>query len=253
MSVLTGTRRLEFDGAHNFRDLGGYPSELGGELRWGLVYRAGRIDQLSARDRDYFDSLGIHTVFDLRRHDERERFPDPVPNVHVCLMSRVFEHSTMPDTAAFVNHDHSVEFLRQLYIGLLAHAGREIGEIFRGIAGTDALPVLFHCTAGKDRTGVVAALLLSWLGVARDVVLDDFELTEQYIGHELHEEMFRRMLERGMAPEAAAGMLHASRDTMAAALDELDARYGGIDRYLREVAGLGSEILQALRDRLIAR
>jgi protein-tyrosine phosphatase len=217
------------------------------------VYRAGRIDQLSARDRDYFDSLGIRTVFDLRRHDERERWPDPVPNVHVCLMSRVFDNSTMPDTAAFVDHEHSVEFLRQLYIGLLAHAGREIGEIFGGMARADALPVLFHCTAGKDRTGVVAALLLSWLGVSREVVLDDFELTEHYIGHELHEEMFQRMLERGMAPEAAAAMLHASRETMAAALEELDARYGGIERYLREVAGLDSETLQTLRELLIAR
>jgi protein-tyrosine phosphatase len=251
MSILTGTRRIEFDGAHNFRDLGGYRSQLGGELRWGLVYRAGRIDQLTARDQDHFRSLGIRTVYDLRRDDERERFPDPVPNVHVCLMSRVFEHSAMPDTATFVDHHHSVQFLRELYVGLLTHAGREIGEIFTGMAQADALPVLFHCTAGKDRTGVVAALLLSWLGVDREVVLDDFELTEQYIGHELHEEMFQRMLERGMAPEAAAGMLHASRDTMAAALDELEVRYGGIERYLREMAGADSATLRALRERLI--
>jgi protein-tyrosine phosphatase len=253
MSALTGTRRIDFEGAHNFRDLGGYPSELGGELRWGLVYRAGRIDQLTGRDQELFESLGIRTVFDLRRHDERERCPDPVANVHVCLMSRVFDDASMPDTAAFVDHDHSVEFLRQLYIGLLAHAGREIGEILTGIARADALPVLFHCTAGKDRTGVVAALLLSWLGVDRETVLDDFELTEQYIGHELHEEMFQRMLERGMAPEAAAGMLHASRDTMAAALDELEIRFGGIERYLREMAGLDTATLTALRERLIER
>ena len=103
-----------------------------------------------------------------------------------------------------------MQFLRDMYSGLLAHAAAEIGELFRGMAAADALPTLFHCTAGKDRTGVVAALLLTWLGVDRELVLDDFELTEQSRGHQMHEQMFQRMLERGMSPEAAAGMLHAT-------------------------------------------
>jgi len=252
MSALTGTRRIEFEGAHNFRDLGGYASDLGGEVLCGLVYRAGRIDQLTEQDRTRFDALGIRTIFDLRNDSERERFPDPVPNVQVCLMSRVFDEGSMPDTASFSEHEHSVRFLRDLYLGLLAHAGPEIGLIFRGMAEDGGLPALFHCAAGKDRTGVVAALLLTWLGVDREVVLDDFELTEKYIGHELHTEMFDRMLERGMAPEAAAGMLHASRETMAAMLDELDVHYGGIENYLRDVAALDSETLLALRARLVS-
>lgn len=251
MSNLVGVRRIEFEGAHNVRDIGGYPSRWGGEVRWGLVFRAGRIDQLTDNDLDAFSALGIRTVFDLRREDEREAFPDPMPTVHLCLMSKVLENSTMPETGSMVEHDQAVEFLRKLYSGLLAHAAVEIGQLLRGLTAPDALPALFHCTAGKDRTGVVAALLLTWLGVERDHVLDDFELTEEYIGHQLHEQMFRRMLERGMSPEAAAGMLHASRESMASTLDELDTRYGGIERYLREQAGLDTATLQALRDTLL--
>jgi protein-tyrosine phosphatase len=251
MSALTGIRHIDFEGAHNFRDLGGYPSALGGEVRWGAVFRAGRIDQLTARDMAVYDELGIRSVFDLRRDDERERCPDPVPNVQICLLSRVFEQRPLPDSGTLVDHEQAVQFLRDMYSGLLAHAAHEIGVLFQSMAEDGALPALFHCTAGKDRTGIVAALLLTWLGVDRQLVLDDFELTEQYAGHELHEQMFQRMLERGMAPEAAAGMLHATRASMEAALDELDRRYGGIERYLCEVAGVDLETLDTLRRRLL--
>ena len=249
MTAATGTRVIEFED-HNFRDLGGYPSTLGGEVRWGMLYRAGRIDQLTTDDLVAFDALGIRSVFDLRRDDERALHPDPVPSVQHCLLSLVFQHG-MPDTGAFLDHEHSVRFLRDMYLGLLEHAGHEIGALIREMAADTGLPAVFHCTAGKDRTGVVAALLLLWLGVDRELVLDDFELTDQSTSHVLHEEMFKRMLDRGMGPEAAAGMLSSSRESMAAALDQLDARYGGIERYLRDVAGLDSATLDSLRQRLL--
>lgn len=252
MSALAGTRCVPFEGAHNFRDLGGYPSRLGGEVRWGLVYRAGRLDDMTAIDVDELRRLGIRTVFDLRRDEERERAPDPVESVHVCLLSRVAEHRPLPRGGALVEHDHGVQFMRELYSGLLVHAGPELGRVLAGLAAPDALPAVFHCTAGKDRTGVVAALLLTWLGVDRETVLDDFELTSQFVHQEHHEEMFRRMLDRGMGPEAAAGMLIASRASMAGMLHELDAVYGGIESYLRGPARLDVTVLTTLRQRLLS-
>ena len=144
----------------------------------------------------------------------------------------------MPAHGTLVDHDHGVAFMQSLYTGLLQHAAIEIGELFRALAAADGTPTVFHCTAGKDRTGVVAALLLLWLGVDREDVLDDFELTDRYVTREHHEALFQRMLERGMGPEAAAGMLAAPRASMAAALDLLDATYGGIEAYLRGPAGV---------------
>jgi protein-tyrosine phosphatase len=216
-----------------------------------MVYRAGRLDQMTAGDLVTFESLGIRSVFDLRRDDEREQHPDPMPNVPHCLLSLVFQDG-MPDTASFLEHDHAVRFLADMYLGLLEHAGPEIGALLREMAADDGLPAVFHCTAGKDRTGIVAALLLTWLGVDRELVLDDFELTDQATGHVLHEQMFKRMLDRGMAPEAAAGMLSSSRESMAAALDELGSRYGGIERYLLDVAGVDAGSLATLRRLLLA-
>lgn len=251
MTELVRDRLVPFEGAHNFRDLGGYPSSLGGTTRWGVLYRAGSLAAMTASDVAEFDRLGIHTVFDLRRADEREVAPDPMPNVHVCLMSRVIDNQAMPERTSLVDHDHGIEFLGRLYTGLLDHASDELGLLLRAIAATDALPAVFHCTAGKDRTGIVAALVLTWVGVDRETVLDDFEATDRYVHREHHEEMFQRMLDHGMGPEAAAGMLTAPRASMASALAELDGIHGGIDTYLRERAGLDTATLQRLRDLLL--
>jgi protein-tyrosine phosphatase len=251
VSELVRQRRVEFEGAPNFRDLGGYPSAFGGITRWGCVFRAGRLDLLTADDLAEFERLGIRTVYDLRREEERLRAPDPIASIHVCLLSGVLANADMPDRASLVERDHGVQFMRDMYVGLLAHASSEIGSIVTGLADPEALPVVFHCTAGKDRTGVVAALILGALGVARETVLDDFELTGRFVDDEHHEQMFQRMLEVGMGPEAAAGMLATSRRSMADALDALDASYGGPEAYLIEVAGVDPVTLAAVRANLL--
>jgi protein-tyrosine phosphatase len=252
MTELVRDRLVPFEGAHNFRDLGGYPSELGGSTRWGVLYRAAGLAEMTEADvRELVDELGVKTVFDLRRDDEREMAPDPVPTVHVCLMSQVLAKAPMPDRGEMVDRDHGVQFMRLLYSGLLAHAADEIGRLVGMLVEDDTLPAVFHCTAGKDRTGVVAAVVLRVLGVDREGVLDDFELTDRYVTREHHEELFQRMLERGMGPEAAAGMLAAPRASMAAALDLLDAEYGGIEAYLRGPAGVDDATLGRLRELLL--
>lgn len=244
-------RHIPLDGAHNVRDLGGYPTRSGGVTRWGAVYRGDRLDELTPGDLARLAELGITTVFDLRSAEERERFPDPMPSVHVSVVSRMVANRPPVDFASLVDHDHGVRFMRDLYVGLLEHAGPEIGEVLSGLAAPDALPAMFHCTAGKDRTGVVAALLLEWLGVDRDTVLDDFELSRQYHRVDASSRAFRNMVDRGISPEAAAGALGAERSTMAHALGVLDDRYGGIRAYLTGPAGMTDAVLQQLRATLV--
>lgn len=251
MDELVRDRLVALEGAHNFRDLGGYPSELGGSTRWGVLFRAAALHGMTESDLREFDALGIRTVFDLRRDDECEAAPDPMPSIQICLMSHVLAKAPMPDRGTLVDHDHGVHFMRLLYSGLLAHAGAEIGRLLEGIAARDAVPAVFHCTAGKDRTGVVAALILRAVGVDRETVLDDFELTNLYVTRDTHAAMYARMLEIGMSPEAAAGMFAAARESMAAMLDELDEVYGGIEPYLVEHAGLDHRTIDRLRELLL--
>jgi len=251
VSELTDDRLIHFEKATNFRDLGGYPSALGGEVRRGMLYRAGRLDRMTESDRELFDQLGIRTVFDLRRDDEREQAPDPMPTVHLCLMSRVQANQPVRDPGTMVDHDHGVQFLRDLYTGLLAHASAEIGTLFTTLASPDAMPAVFHCAVGKDRTGFVAALLLTWLGVDRELVLDDFEASDGHIGQTQRDELVRRMADRGIGPEAAAGVLGATRESMQIALDELDNRYGGIEPFLVQHCAVDPDALARVRALLL--
>jgi len=251
VSELIDISVIEFEGATNFRDLGGYPSAFGGAVRRGMLYRAGRLDRLTASDLDEFATLGIRTVFDLRNDEERTQAPDPVPNIHLCLMSKVQAKSPLPHADLLVEHDHGVQFLRELYVGLLAHAAAEIGTLFTTLSEPEAMPAVFHCAVGKDRTGIVAALLLTALGVDREAVLDDFELTDEHVAQRQRDELVRRMADRGIGPEAAAGILGAPRECMADALDELETRYGGIDHYLAEYCRVQPAAVSALRSALL--
>jgi hypothetical protein len=105
----------------------------------------------------------------LRNDEERTQAPDPVPNIHLCLMSKVQAKSPLPHADLLVEHDHGVQFLRELYVGLLAHAAAEIGTLFTTLSEPEAMPAVFHCAVGKDRTGVVAAIfaLIGLLQLAR--------------------------------------------------------------------------------------
>lgn len=244
-------RCIAFEGARNFRDLGGYPSASGGTTRWGRVYRAGSLDRMTAADLELFAGLGIHTVVDLRNHDERERTPDPIDSLHIPVMGSLMAARVRPDFAALVEHDHGVAFMRDMNLGLLAHASAEIGQVIGLIGAAGGRPVAFHCTAGKDRTGLIAALLLEVLGVDRETVLDDFQLTEQYAGPHEESHGWRRMIEYGVAPEAAAGAFGAPRAMLGDVLDELDDRYGGAERYLTERAAVPPATLAALRRDLL--
>lgn len=248
----TRGRLIEFDGARNFRDIGGYRSQLGGEVRWGRVYRAAALHEMTAADRDRLESLGIVTVYDLRSRLEFEDHPDPVPSINVPILGRYMAENEPPDFASFVDHDQGVAFMTQMVRNMLDHGAVEIGQVIGGLAHAERLPAVFHCTAGKDRTGLVAALLLEVLGVEREVVLDDFQLTDRYRGAPEASIGFRRMLEFGMPPEAAAGAFGAPREMMSAALDSLDAEYGGAERYLVEQAGLPLGSIERLRSVLLA-
>ena len=249
--MTEGIRRLELEGAHNFRDLGGYPTRDGGRTRWGLVYRADGLDRLTEADLLLFGTLGIGTVFDLRRDDERHRAPDPVDSVHVSLVSRAPSEDqpemTPPQLAV-----EGEQFLFDVYVGLLANAPDGLGQVLRAIARADDA-VLFHCTAGKDRTGVTAALLLSVLGVERETILDDFELSAQWWKPQDDDAFLESMKAWGISPEAAAGLMGAPRWAMDDTLAAVDRDYGGIEAFLTGPAGLTDADLARLQSRLVER
>jgi protein-tyrosine phosphatase len=251
-AVVAADRRVPFERVTNFRDLGGYRTRSGQRVGWGLVFRADSLHGLSPRDLTLYRELGLRAVYDLRGELERQDRPNPVPSTALPIVGRPVGEpapTPLPDALSGVDGER---ILRDLYVGLIEHAALQIGELFTGLIGDDGLPAVFHCHAGKDRTGIVAALLLEALGVERDVVLDDYELTARYRLRTQQESTFQRLVASGMSPEAAAGVLKTPRWAMAHALDDLDARYGGVVGYLTGAAGMRDDEVHALRGRLLA-
>lgn len=250
--MATVERKIPFEGASNFRDLGGYPTADGGVTRHGLVYRADSLHRLSEADLLRYDALKIHTVYDLRSDGEREARPNVVESVATCLMSPVEKAGVDPMSRGIASDEHSgQQMLQRMYESIVRYSASVVGDIFRALA-EGGVPAVFHCHAGKDRTGVLSALLLEALGVPRSVVLDDYELTGRHRPNEHQKGSFDSMVAGGMPAAAAVGILGAPRWAMAQTLDVIDAEFGGIELYTTGQCGLSDDDLTRLRRTLVA-
>lgn len=251
-AVVTTDRRIAFRGITNFRDLGGYRTGLDGVVRWGLVFRADALHGLLADDLVVYERLGVQRVYDLRGDAERTERPNSMDSRQLTVLSRpaVAELASPPAGHRIVDGER---ILADMYKGLIDHSAAQVGHLLTGLTEDEGLPAVFHCHAGKDRTGVAAAVLLEALGVDRADILDDYELTARYRLRPQQDSTYERLLQSGLSPEAAAGVLTTPRWAMKEALGHLDDRYGGVEEYLTGPAGIRKEDLETLRARLVNR
>ena len=245
-------RVLPLSGIHNFRDYGGYPA-TGGRLKQGLLWRSGQHCGAQADDLAKVHDLGIVTVIDLRGDSERERYP--------CLRHDEFSGDVLfapGETAGMHGRAVHEEFKSEIVTAQDAHAA--MTRLYATLpwrpvlVGTmrlyfDALahrrgPSLLHCLAGKDRTGVAAALVLLALGVPRDVVLADYLLTNELVHDPAH-------FESDTPLEARAVLWRVQQGFLDTALCIVDADHGGIERYLTQRLRLSPAALRALCNRYL--
>lgn len=237
-------RVLPLQGATNFRDLGGYPGHEGRPLRWRRVFRSDHLGQLTAADRERLAPLKLARSFDFRGVDERAATPYDVPGLRQHALS--IEPSVsqrMGDLAASgeaLTAAHMAELMEDLYRRLVTDDAVRFAEFFGHLLDDDA-PLVFHCTAGKDRTGVAAALLLLALGVPQTQVEQDYLLTNT---------VYRRphTPDSVLPPEAQAVMWGVQPSFLQAALEAVHRYPGGLEAYLERRMGLDG----AARDRLRA-
>jgi protein-tyrosine phosphatase len=239
-------RGVRFEKVFNFRDVGGYETTDGRNVAWNRLFRADDLSRLDETDAKSFARLGIRTVVDLRRPnevDEDGRIPqfDGFLYRHVHLMHPLWPRAEFADTAARV--DYVIERYRELSID----AADGIGEALRLIAEPDAAPLVFHCIAGKDRTGVVAALTLSLLGVADDDVADDYALSEKA---EAAAWNYRASLDPGLIGGRWTHFQICPREAMLGFLDDVRSRHGSIEGYAHDI-GVTKEHLAAMRGHLL--
>lgn len=238
-------RFLPLRGTTNTRDLGGLPLVGGGTTESGRVWRSDAPLVLADEDVGALERLGLTTVVDLREAGERTHEPNALlgrPFVvvhHVEVWRLVNERGGRPtdpfDITAF-------------YVAALDHAGEAFAEGVRLIAEAPGAAV-FHCTAGKDRTGLLAALVLEAVGVPRAAVIEDFALTHDRIGA-VRERLLADAVRRGVDPLQFGRLLGATADLIEPALEHLDRRHGGAVAYLT-AAGVADATLARLRAKLV--
>lgn len=246
MSADARPRQLRFDGARNVRDLGGLPAG-DGTTRFGAVFRSDGLGRLSEADIERLAGLGLSTVIDLRYREERERLPDRLPPgdtpalVHLGFQPRgsVEVFHALNDNGA----DGATAFrmMRDNYRRIPFEHADELGALLRAMAAPAAAPLLVHCTSGKDRTGILVALLLRAVGVEHDAVVADFELSNT-------EHQPIDVFGPNARPDAVAEVMAAHADYILATFDSIEREGGGFDRYLR--TSLGIDV--ATRNRLCA-
>jgi protein-tyrosine phosphatase len=241
-------RRIRLEAGFNFRDLGGHETATGRRVRSGVLYRADTLHRLTATDLDVLRGLGLRTVVDLRTRTELERFgragltDDEVAHHHLPMIDEI----RSPEDRA-VEEAPTREQRGELYLRMLEAGGPAVADALRVLAAPEALPAVFHCTAGKDRTGVLAALVLGQLGVPDEAIAEDYALTEESV------DATRAWLEANDSKRAAARanyptwIWEAPAETMLAFLARVRADHGSITDLL---VGLG--LTQATLDALAA-
>lgn len=238
-------RHHPFEGCFNFRDIGGYQNAEGRTVKWGKYYRAGRQDRMTDADLEKLAELAVSTQIDLRKQDEiadQGRGPLSAMGVDYHNIPVIPEGGT--DQLARLVGDTGISGER--YLGYLSFGPESWLRMFEIFAEADNHPILIHCTAGKDRTGVSTAFLLSVLGVDRAVIEADYILTnrdverqanfiEQYVG-----------LPEGMDRETLIFHAGVPETAMRDFLNGLDERWGGPLNFLREI-GVEEDIFEAVR------
>jgi protein-tyrosine phosphatase len=243
-------RLVALEAVHNFRDLGGYKTADGRVTLWRTLFRADGLYRLTPTDVVTLEPLGLQTVIDLRSDtelDERGRFPvdaHPVVFHHLPIVDTTWADLDRP------TYERDEDFLIWAYQEMLSVGAPRFAKAFDALAEPGALPAVFHCAAGKDRTGLLAALLLGSLGVSHDDIVADYELTVEGMAR------FRAWADREW-PEWAARMASMPKafgaalpEAMREIIDELSAQHGSIRNYVRSI-GVSDETLATLESVLL--
>jgi len=247
-------------GVYNVRDIGSLPIHADSAVvtRPWFIFRSAEISGIEADGKTKLHELGITTIYDLRSELEMRKYKTPQPTiegieiVHVPVfeqkdyspanMARRFQMYASGKTEAFM----------VLYSEILESGGQSFGRILRHVRDRPKEGLLFHCTAGKDRTGIAAALLLSLAGVDNETIAHDYSLTR--VGREpFRESILKRLAQEPIFEankSAALNMLSSRHETMLAFMKMLEERYGGAEGYVKQYCGLDDSDLQTIRQNM---
>ena len=251
------SRWIAFSGVRNFRDLGGYQTVSGQSIRRGLLYRSANLHNLTDKDLQRLDRLSLKRVIDFRADIEKAHEPDRLPmdsNIQV-LEIPILDSSTNvalslePQIrAGKVDGINPAEVLIKAYVQLATRFTPQYQQFIHEVLEANGQPILFHCTAGKDRTGFAAAILLRILGVPQEAVMFDYLLSNKYYFKPLRRNLILIALTKGQKiASVVGGFLEAKTAYLETAFNTIDQQYGSFDEYMRQGLDLTKEQIEHLR------
>jgi protein-tyrosine phosphatase len=242
-------RVLPLQGATNFRDLGGYRGHEGRSVRWRRLFRSDHLGGLTPADKALLRELGVAHALDFRGLHERAAEAYELPGVeqHALHIEPTVVQRMQQQAAAGRRIDGELvtELMHDLYRGLVTEQAHRYAELFDHLLHSEA-PLVFHCTAGKDRTGVGAALILLALGVPRELVLQDYLLTNEVFRHPPHAGT------HDLPADARAVLWRVQPGFLQTALEVVDAEHGGVEHFLAQRLGVTPQALALLRSRYLS-
>jgi protein-tyrosine phosphatase len=257
LSEFNKSRWIAFSGVRNFRDVGGYRTISGQTVRRGLFYRSANLHNLTDKDLQRLDRLSLKRIIDFRADFEKANEPDRLPadsNIQV-LEIPILDTST---DAAFsleqqikagkVDGIDPAKLLIDANVQLVTEFTPQYRRFIHEVLDANGQPILFHCTAGKDRTGFAAAILLRILDVPQETIMFDYLLSNQYYFKPLRRNLILLTLAKGRkTARVVAGFLEAKAVYLAAAFETIDRQYGSFDGYVRQGLELTKEEIEHLR------
>ena len=256
MTMHTNIRTYRLAGGHNFRDLGGYPTIDGRMVAWGRLFRSGTLANLTDEDHGTLRALGVAFICDFRTNRERAYYPSNWLRDGAETWVHDHERSSADLAAAIAGPQadpaSARDIILDLYRRMPYEQSRAYAELMHRIADGQ-LPALFHCSAGKDRTGVFGGVLLDLLGVGRERILGDYALSDEH-----YDALYRMFLRDRrihdfdrIDPERIAPLLRADPAYLATTFAHLDAEHGGTQGYARDILGIDAQALARIRANLL--
>jgi protein-tyrosine phosphatase len=246
----------------NLRDLGGYKTSDGATVAGGLVYRANQLSGINQADMEKLAALKLKNAYDLRTTEERDKRPDELPPGVNYVVLDVLADSPQAGPAQLEKLMQDPKAANAELGGGKVEAGfqksyrefvslpsaqREFRKMFLALGEKSQLPAVFHCTTGKDRTGWAAAALLTLLGVPKDQVVEDYLRSNDYI-LPAYKKVIDGFVAAGGDKSIPLAILGVKKEYLDAAFDEMQTKYGTIEKYFSEGLGIDDARQKALRD-----
>lgn len=256
-SLIVGERRPFVEGCPNLRDLGGYETTDGRQVKWGRIFRSSNLGRLTDKGLGQLKRLGINLVCDFRTEAEARKLPNRFPDSEAVGYVRLpIQHGEFEPTSVFDRIKKgdcdwiSEDFMVQGYIDSVDRYPDVWARLFKLLSDPRYRPVLFHCTGGKDRTGAAAALILLALGVPSETVVVDYGLSDGY-NVDVRKAIYDHLRPFGVDMAKVEPYFTAPESRIRKLLEHVDKRYGSAVDYLVKRAGVSEKTIEFLKDDLL--